>query len=157
MVQLNRQLILSSSKQTTFNSYFNRTTLYLIFLLFQEMLFASKWTSTNFSMFSISQYWTGLLEMSWSLFQILRILFSLIVRVVSFHADHSYTSVSKKENYSNIDRIIIISISRNGLLKLCARFIIERSEIRKKQHDFECVHFECRMHHFFTRYGRKVD
>ena len=37
---------------------------------------------------------------------------------------------------------IVIFTSRNGLLKACARFIIERSEIRKKQHDFECVHFE---------------
>ena len=27
---------------------------------------------------------------------------------------------------------IVISISRNGLLKSCAKFIIERSEIRKK-------------------------
>ena len=40
---------------------------------------------------------------------------------------------------------IVISISRSGLLKSCARFIIERSEIRKKQHDFKSVHFECRM------------
>ena len=40
---------------------------------------------------------------------------------------------------------IVISISRNGLLKSCARFVIERSEIRKKQHDFKSVHFECRM------------
>ena len=39
----------------------------------------------------------------------------------------------------------VISISRNGLLKSCARFVIERSEIRKKQHDFKSVHFECRM------------
>ena len=29
----------------------------------------------------------------------------------------------------------IISISRSGLLKSCARFIIKRSEIRKKQHN----------------------
>ena len=40
---------------------------------------------------------------------------------------------------------IVISISRSGLLKSCGRFIIERSEIRKKQHDFKSVHFECRM------------
>ena len=40
---------------------------------------------------------------------------------------------------------VVISISRNGLLKSCARFVIERSEIRKKQHDFKSVHFECRM------------
>ena len=40
---------------------------------------------------------------------------------------------------------IVISISRNGLLKACARFIIERSEIRNKQHAFKSVHFECRM------------
>ena len=32
------------------------------------------------------------------------------------------------------------SISRNGLLKSCARLVIERSEIRKKQHDFKSVH-----------------
>ena len=38
---------------------------------------------------------------------------------------------------------IVISISRNGLLKTCARFIIERSEIRKKEHAFKSVHFEC--------------
>ena len=43
----------------------------------------------------------------------------------------------------------VISISRNGLLKSCARFVIERSEIRKKQHDFKCVHFECRMVLFY--------
>ena len=47
-------------------------------------------------------------------------------------------------------REIVISISRNGHLKSCARFIIERSEIRKKQHDFKCVHFECRMVLFYT-------
>ena len=41
-------------------------------------------------------------------------------------------------------------ISRNGLLKACARFIIERSEIRKKQHAFKSVHFECRMVLFYT-------
>ena len=40
---------------------------------------------------------------------------------------------------------IVISISRNGHLNSCARFIIERSYIRKKQHDFKCVHFEFRM------------
>ena len=34
---------------------------------------------------------------------------------------------------------------RNGHLKSCAMFIIERSEIRKKQHYFKSVHFECRM------------
>ena len=44
---------------------------------------------------------------------------------------------------------IVISISRNGLLKSCARFVIERSEIRKKQHDFKSVHFECRMVLFY--------
>ena len=44
---------------------------------------------------------------------------------------------------------MIISISRSGLLKSCARFIIERSEIRKKQHDFKSVHFECRMVLFY--------
>ena len=45
---------------------------------------------------------------------------------------------------------IVISMSRNGLLKACARFIIERSEIRKKQHAFKSVHFECRMVLFYT-------
>ena len=33
--------------------------------------------------------------------------------------------------------LIVISISRNGHLKSCARFIIEPSEIRKKQHNFK--------------------
>ena len=47
-------------------------------------------------------------------------------------------------------REIVISISRNGLLKSCAMFIMERSEIRKKQHAFEkSVHFECRMVFFY--------
>ena len=40
---------------------------------------------------------------------------------------------------------IVISISRNGLLKACARFFIERSEIRNKQHAYKSVHFECRI------------
>ena len=31
-----------------------------------------------------------------------------------------------------------------------SRFIIERSEIRNKQHDFKYVHFECRMVLFYT-------
>ena len=44
---------------------------------------------------------------------------------------------------------IVISISRNGLLKACASFIIERSEMRKKQHAFKSVHFECRMVLFY--------
>ena len=44
---------------------------------------------------------------------------------------------------------LVISISRNGLLKSCARFVIERSEIRKKEHDFKSVHFECRMVLFY--------
>ena len=44
---------------------------------------------------------------------------------------------------------LVISISRNGLLKSYARFVIERSEIRKKQHDFKSVHFECRMVLFY--------
>ena len=38
-----------------------------------------------------------------------------------------------------------ISISRNEPFKLCARFFIERNEIRNKQHDFKSVHFECRI------------
>ena len=50
---------------------------------------------------------------------------------------------------------IVISISRNGLLKACARFIIERSEIRKKQHAFKSVHFECRMVLFLHDMGEK--
>ena len=45
---------------------------------------------------------------------------------------------------------LVISISRSGLLKSCARFIIEQSEIRKKEHDFKNVHFECRMGLFYT-------
>ena len=45
---------------------------------------------------------------------------------------------------------LVNSISRNALLKSCARLIIERSEIRKKQHDFKSVHFECRMVLFYT-------
>ena len=40
---------------------------------------------------------------------------------------------------------MIISISISGHLTSCARFIIERSEIRKKQHVFKSVHFECWM------------
>ena len=44
---------------------------------------------------------------------------------------------------------MIISISRSGHLKSCARFIIEPSEIRKKQHNFKSVHFECRMVLFY--------
>ena len=46
-------------------------------------------------------------------------------------------------------------LSRNGLLKLCARFINERSEIRKKQHDFKSVHFECRMVLFYTIWKKR--
>ena len=38
---------------------------------------------------------------------------------------------------------------KNMLSKSCARFIIERNEIRKKQHDFKGVHFECRMVLFY--------
>ena len=40
---------------------------------------------------------------------------------------------------------IVVSTSISGLLKSCTSFLIERSEIRKKQHDFKCVHFKCRM------------
>ena len=47
--------------------------------------------------------------------------------------------------YKRVRLDIVISISRNGLLNSRARFVIERSEIRKKQHDFKSVHFECRM------------
>ena len=45
-------------------------------------------------------------------------------------------------------------ISRNGLLKACARFIIEWREIIKKQYAFKSVHFECRM--VFTKIFRKI-
>ena len=48
-----------------------------------------------------------------------------------------------KGEFSQLCLIIVISISRNGLLKSCARFVIERSEIRKKKYDFKSVHFEC--------------
>ena len=54
----------------------------------------------------------------------------------------------EKENHirkvQKSEERIVISISRNGHLKSCARFIVERSEseIRKKQHDFKSVHFE---------------
>ena len=47
------------------------------------------------------------------------------------------------------EALIVVSISRSGLLKSCARFVIERSEIRKKQHDFKSAHFECRMVLFY--------
>ena len=47
--------------------------------------------------------------------------------------------------FLKVDVEIVISISRNVLLKSCARFVIERSEIRKKQHAFKSVHFKCRM------------
>ena len=50
---------------------------------------------------------------------------------------------------ANLYKVLVISISRNGLLKSCARFVIERSEIRKKQRDFKSVHFECRMVLFY--------
>ena len=56
----------------------------------------------------------------------------------------------------NLDAKIVVFISLNGLSKACVRFIIERSEIRKKQHAFKSVDFECRMV-IFTRYGTKVD
>ena len=36
---------------------------------------------------------------------------------------------------------IVISILRNRLLKACAKFIIERSEIRKKLHAFKTSPF----------------
>ena len=52
--------------------------------------------------------------------------------------------------FSTVSVEIVISISRNGLLKSCARFVIERSEIRKKQNDFKSVHFECRIVLFYT-------
>ena len=40
---------------------------------------------------------------------------------------------------------MIISIPKDGLLKSCARFFIDRSEIRKKRHDFESAHFKCKI------------
>ena len=46
---------------------------------------------------------------------------------------------------------MIVSILRSGLLKSCARFFIERSEIRKKQHEFKSVHFECKIMLFFPQ------
>ena len=49
-------------------------------------------------------------------------------------------------NWSHLCPETVISISRNGLLKSCARFVIERSEIRKTQHDFKSVHFQCRIY-----------
>ena len=51
--------------------------------------------------------------------------------------------------------MLVISISRNGHLKSCARSVIERSEIRKKQHDFKSVHFEYRMVLFLYDMGEK--
>ena len=53
-----------------------------------------------------------------------------------------------KENDKNIINYYF-SISRSGLLESFARFIIEQSEIRKKQPDFKNVHFECRMVLFY--------
>ena len=64
----------------------------------------------------------------------------------------------QKKTIHNINQIcnyfrktIVISISRSGLLKSCARFIIERSEKREMQHDFKSVHFECRMIIFYRK------
>ena len=63
----------------------------------------------------------------------------------------NHTRKVRKSEERKVKKIgkIVISISRNGLLKSCARFVIERSEIRKKQHDFKSVHFECRMVLFY--------
>ena len=63
--------------------------------------------------------------------------------------------IYEKINECWFDKEIVISISRNGHLKSCARFIIERSEIRKQQHDFKCVHFECRIVLFLYDIGEK--
>ena len=71
--------------------------------------------------------------------------FLLLQRIVPFSI-HSMLSTTL---YIQNNQKIVISISRNGLLKSCARFVIERSEIRKKQHDFKSVHFECRMVLFY--------
>ena len=53
-----------------------------------------------------------------------------------------------------VKTVMIISITRSGLLKSCEMLIIERSEIRKKQHDFKSVHFECRMVLFYMIYEK---
>ena len=58
----------------------------------------------------------------------------------------------QKINYDYLSLDIVISISRNRL----SRFIIERSDITKKQYAFKSVHFECRIV-LFWRYGGKVD
>ena len=69
------------------------------------------------------------------------IVFTLVL--LEFIWDYFKRILQKHEG--KILEIIVISISRNGLLKSCARLIIERSEIRNKQHDFS------------TFYGKKVD
>ena len=46
---------------------------------------------------------------------------------------------------TKVTEYLVISMSRNGLLLACARFIIEQGEIRKKQNAFKSVNFECRM------------
>ena len=77
---------------------------------------------------------------------------------IYFHATFQTTTncQSAPTSFWSIDvlRVIlwfklVISISNNGLLKSCTRFFIERSEIRKQQHDFKSVHFECRMVLFY--------
>ena len=75
----------------------------------------------------------------------------LQVKTVKAKVNGSFRSeITILNNSTERYLIIVISISRNGHLKSCARFIIERSEIRKKQHDFKCVHFECRMVLFYA-------
>ena len=64
---------------------------------------------------------------------------------------------SLKRQVSKNHVTIVISISRNGLLKSCARLIIKGSEIRKKQHDFKSVRFECRMVLFLHNMGENFD
>ena len=49
---------------------------------------------------------------------------------------------TKRTRYALFGYEIVISISRNEILKSCARFIYERSELKKKQHDFKSARFE---------------
>ena len=73
---------------------------------------------------------------------------SYIINFVTLLSKVIYFILEEGKMYDRKE-VTVISISRNGLLKSCARFVIERSEIRKKQHDFKSVHFECRMVLFY--------
>ena len=53
------------------------------------------------------------------------------------------------QSLESVQKYLVVSTSRSGLLKSCTSFPIKRSEIRKKLHDFKCVHFECRMVLFY--------